>query len=388
MSAVRAAVVVRGRSVENLPADPVAFWLGRLDVASVPVARNTFNRWMRWLHTKPSYETVSPRDLLVRQIQGEDPYVMVDLLQEFIGSLIGRKASKQKAHWAVSSFFIHNRCALQKDPSFKIRGDKPPVEGRLTVTDIQAAIHAATLRYRAVILFKWQSLLDNERLMWANKNCTAQIVEQMRKGIIPVRLDMPGRKEMENDSSGKFCTFLGRDAVDALTAYFDEERGRWPKPREPLILQKDGGPLHKPTVEATWLRLMRRMGKIPRRKGPLGTRYGYNLHEMRDVAASYLHVTAKGEGLDMDCVKLWSGRVGDIDPNRYDKFYRDPDYVQKQYLIAERYLNIVTGKPQEIKTLGKENQELRELVTKVTQDLAALKGQFETAFEKKITNAT
>jgi hypothetical protein len=360
--------------VDRLPEDPVVFWLGRLDAASVPVARNTFNRWMRWLHSKPGYQTVTPRELLVSQIQADDPYVLVDLLQEFIGSLHGRKASKQKAHWAVSSFFTHNRCALQKDPSFKIRGDKPPVEGRLTVTDIQEAIHAATLRYRAVILFKWQSFLDNERLMWANKNCTETIVDQMKKGIMPVRLDMPGRKEMENDTSGKFCTFLGRDAVDALTAYFDEERGHWPKRGEPLIIQKDGQPLYKPTVEATWLRLMRRMGKVPRRKGPLGTRYGYNLHEMRDVAASYLHVTAKGEGLDMDCIKLWSGRVGDIDPNNYDKFYQDTDYITKQYLIAEKYLNIISGKPAEQEHETKQLQSRVDYLEHIVHDLQTASG--------------
>ncbi|MGA2785840.1 MAG: zinc ribbon domain-containing protein, partial [Candidatus Bathyarchaeia archaeon] len=35
---------------------------------------------------------------------------------------------------------------------------------------------------------------------------------------------------------------------------------------------------------------------------------------------------------------------------------------------------------------NQENEQLRNDLTKVTQDLAALKGQFEIAFEKKITN--
>jgi len=88
------------------------------------------------LHGKPGWETVSPREMLVRQLPAEDPYEVLDLLQEFIGTLVGRKASKQKTHWAVTSFFRHNRCALPTDPSFKIRGDRPPVEGKLTVRDI------------------------------------------------------------------------------------------------------------------------------------------------------------------------------------------------------------------------------------------------------------
>lgn len=37
---------------------------------------------------------------------------------------------------------------------------------------------------------------------------------------------------------------------------------------------------------------------------------------------------------------------------------------------------------------NQENEQLRNDLTKITQDLAALRGQFETAFEKKITNTT
>jgi len=52
-----------------------------------------------------------------------------------------------------------------------------------------------------------------------------------------------------------------------------------------------------------------------------------NLHEMRDVATSYLHVLAKGGDPDMDTVNLWCGQVGEIDPLRYDKFYKHAAYV-------------------------------------------------------------
>jgi hypothetical protein len=253
---------------------------------------------------------------------------------------------------------------LPSDPSFKIRGDRPPVEGRLTVPDIVAVYHAATVRYKSIILFQWQSLLDNSRLVWANQYKADKIVEQIQQGVNPVRIDMPGRKEQENDTRGRFYTFIGKDAVDALVKYFEEERG-WPKPGEPLWVQSNGKPLYKATMEATWLRLFRRMGKIPKHKGPLGSRYGYNQHEIRDVATTYLHVNAKGEGLDMDCIHLWCGQVGEIDPLRYDKFYKDTDYITKQYLIAEKYLNIITGKPQELHAVAKENEEIRQRLARL-----------------------
>jgi hypothetical protein len=250
---------------------------------------------MRWLHGKQGWETVTLRELLIRQLQAEDPYEVLDLLQEFIGTLIGRKSSNGKTHWAVTSFFRHNRCALPIDPSFKIRGDRPPVEGKLTVPDIVEAYHAASIRYKSIILFQWQSLLDNSRLIYANRFKADEIVKQIQQRIHPVRIEMPGRKENENDPRGRFYTFIGKDAVDVLVKYFEEERG-WPRPGEPLWVQSNGHPLYKPTMEATWLRLFRRMGKIPKRKGPIGSGYGFNQHEIRDVATTYLHINAKGGG--------------------------------------------------------------------------------------------
>jgi len=372
------AVQVLRRSPDRVPKDPESFWLSRLDSDTVPVARSNFRRWMRWLHTKQGWETATPRELLVRQLQSEDPYEVLDLVQEFIGTLVARKSSKGKTHWAVTSFFRHNRCALPVDPSFKIRGDRPPVEGRLSVPDIIEAYHAATLRYRSIILFQWQSMLDNSRLIWMNQNRSDEVVRQLQQGTHPVQINMPGRKENENDTRGRFYTFIGKDAADALVKYFDEERG-WPKPGEPIWIQSNRKPLHKPTMEATWLRLFRRIGKVPRQKGPLGSRYGFNQHEIRDVATSYLHVNAKADGLDMDCIHLWCGQVGQIDPLRYDKFYQNRPYVSEQYQIAEKYLNIISNPAatHQADELSKKNREL-------TKRIEQLEAKYETLITKKI----
>jgi len=46
-------------------------------------------------------------------------------------------------------------------------------------------------------------------------------------------------------------------------------------------------------------------GIIPRKKGSCtGVRYGYNAHEMRDLAKSLLHTRAKDDGFDMDCAEF------------------------------------------------------------------------------------
>ena len=99
---------------------------------------------------------------------------------------------------------------------------------------------------------------------------------------------------------------------------------------------------------------------------------------MRDVATSYLHVNAKGDGLDMDCVKLWCGQVGEIDPLRYDKFYKDATYIRTQYLIAEKYLDIISNpnlqaqNTEEVKGMKEELQELK-FAVRMLQDASGLR---------------
>lgn len=137
------------RLAEKVPADPVDFWLGRLDVDTRAAHRSHLLRFIRWLRKQPGCSDATPRDLLVRQLQAEDHYVILDLLQTYVNSLVLRKSSKRKAYSVVRSFFAHNRCALPEDPSYHVKGDRPPVEAKLSVQDIVEVYHAATLPTRA-----------------------------------------------------------------------------------------------------------------------------------------------------------------------------------------------------------------------------------------------
>ena len=49
--------------------------------------------------------------------------------------------------------------------------NKSHFEGRLRVADILEVLQAADFRYSSMILFKWQSFADNERLIYANRYC-------------------------------------------------------------------------------------------------------------------------------------------------------------------------------------------------------------------------
>lgn len=330
------------RVAARIPLDPVQFWLERLDQDTRPANRSHLERWMTWLRKQPGWEQVTPREVLVRHLDSEDSYFVLDLLQKYVNSLVLRKSSKRKAYSAIRSFFVHNRAGLPVDPSFRMRGDKPPVQAKLSKIDIYEILLGAELRYRSMVLVKWQALLDNERLIYVSNQLSDQVVRQIKAGEHPVRLDLPGRKSNENDAEGSFYTYLGSDAVSTLIEYFEKERG-WPRSGEPIWFNENGDPVTKSGFAATWMRLLRRSGKIPSKKGPPGSRYGYNLHEMRDEATTLLHTSAKNQGFDMDCAKLFCGQVGEIDPLKYDKFYRDCEYVRAQYLIAEPILNIVSN---------------------------------------------
>ena len=124
--------------------------------------------------------------------------------------------------------------------------------------------------------------------------------------------------------------------------------------------------------------------------GDKGFRTGVAVHDaFRDVVKSRLQ-TAKKKGFDMTCVDFWMGHK--IDPYNYNRFTEnEPDYVLENVKIAAQYLNIITGpmnaeNTEEMKKLGRENDQLRDQMAKVTQDMAQLRGEFEKAFEKKITD--
>lgn len=352
------------RSPGKVPEDPVEFWLSRLDIQTRKAHNSHFNRWMQWLKKQSGWSEVTPRTLLLRRLEAEDPYEIVDIVQAYVNHLKLRQSSKKKAYSVIKSFFAHNRCTLPRDPGFKIRSDKPPVQAKLSLSNIIAICQTAKLRDRSVILFKWQSLLDNARLEYACKNCSGQIVQQIQDGIHPVRINIPGRKGSENDPKGCFYTFIGRDTVDALIQYFERERG-WPREGEAVWLKSNGSSLTKTAFETMWLRLLRRNGTIPKRRGPVGNRLGYNPHEMRDVAKSLLHTHAKKDGFDMDCAEFWLGHT--VDPLGYDKFFNDKEYVRKQYLIAEKYLNIISvpSPSEEVKRQEDEIKKMQERLAKL-----------------------
>jgi len=222
---------------------------------------------------------------------------------------------------------------------------------------------------------KWMALLDNKSVEYVNASLADHVVSEIKAGKCPIRLDMPGRKHEENQQP--YFTFIGKDAVDALTEYFEKERkGGWPKRGEPLWYDQYGMPLSRTGFAEAFMALSRRVALVPKEKRDVSARYGYNSHEMRDAARTLLHVKAKAENFDLDVAEFMMGHTSRLDPLKYDKFYLEQEYMTAQYRIAEKYLNIVSMSAAEEES-AKEMESLRE-------EVAKLRGQFETFAKGKL----
>jgi hypothetical protein len=366
------AVAVGGVRVR---ADPVGFWLGRLSLGNRRVRLHAFRSFVKWLNTQPGWERIDARGLLLRQVAASpnDVYAILDKLQEYVNGRPLAKATNKHAYTTVRSFFMHNRVPLPDDPSFKVAGVKPPVTPRLTVDHVVRVVKAATLRDASMILVKWQGLLDNEGVVWVGTHLAEHVTKELKSGVCPIRLDLPSRKNTENEQI--FFTFIGRDSIEALRLYFEEQRG-WPQKGEPIWLNRQGRAVTRPGFWEAWLRLIRRVALIPPKRGNVGSRYGFNPHEMRDVARSLLHIRAKADGFDADCAELWMGHTSRLDPLKYDKFYLDREYVLSQYRIAEKYLNIISNPPhaptEEMKKRDDEIETLKEKMGKLEETMKLL----------------
>ena len=317
------------------------------------------------------HATRDPDGLIAWGKTAENKYDVLDQIQQFILTLNGQRyATKRTAYAAVQSFFVHNRVMLPRDPSFKIRSDSAPVERRLTIENLHELIGLSTQPMRSMLLVKWQGILDTESLIQISETQGEVIVNAIHENGKLLRLSLPGRKKARN--LRPFYTFIGQDALESLKDYFERTRG-YPRTGEPVwVWQGKATHITKEAFGMAWLRLLRKAKLIPKTQGSPTARYGYNVHNTRDLAISLLNTVPR---LNPKCIEFWAGH--DIDPLGYNQFYQtQPAYVVEQYKLAEPYLNILSGpqqaEAQEVKTLREELEQLK-LAVRTLQDASGLK---------------
>jgi len=301
--------------------------------------------------------SVSPDELVAKQkaADGDDRFALLDRLQDYVNGLDVTRNYKVFTYNAVRSFFLHNRAELPRE-RFNIQNSKPPSTPHLTVEHVRRIVYAATVRDRSMILCAFAGFMGKGELEYVNLHSWPQIRDQWRSSLI--RIDLPGRKTNHRP----YYTFIGGDALQALREYIGDDLKR-----KAIWTTKYNVPISRKAFYKAFFRLSQRVGYVSRKRGDLGVRYGFNPHEMRDIARSLWHQS----GSDRDVAEFLMGH--NVDPLRYDKIYTlDPEWVQSEYLKALPYLNLLSSE-RDVKKQQDTIKLLEERIAEMEKTLAEIR---------------
>lgn len=360
-------VVVVPVSLEGLRGSAaVRVWVGGVSPETARSYLWVFRRFLRWLgENGGGFAGMGPDELVAWQRE-RGGYELLDLVQAFVRSHSHLRAStKRQIYTVLRSFFVYNRAELPRDRKFRVRSGVAPVVGTLTVDDVRRIVETSNPCYRAVFLCMFQAGLDIKRLLYWSRTGLESVRRQLRDGVHPLRIELPGRKR--NLNKKPYYTFIGRDGIEALKNWL----ARRPDVDHPdIFLTQFKTPISKNSIHRYWMLRLTRLGLVKRLGGSPGNRYGKNIHEMRDVFRSRW----RPSGADPEVAEWCMGH--DIDRLGYDKSpWHYPEWFQEQYLLAEPWLNILSQDPEKVplrdynKLRETYEQKLAELKQEILQEV-------------------
>ncbi|UCE16218.1 MAG: hypothetical protein JSV12_00955 [Candidatus Bathyarchaeota archaeon] len=390
----------------------VRAWLNRLAPSTrynyLIIAYDFFN----WISHQPGYEGVTPDELLELQdkCQGRERFKQLSMLQTWVQPQNVRLGSKLVRYGAIRSFYEHNHVVLPRDPSFRLRANKPPLESEMTFDDLKKIILSCNETYQAVYLIMFQSAMGCAEFEYFNNNSWPEVKPQLEEGKKQIKVTLPGRKSNKNKLP--YYTFFGKDGVRALETYLSEKRVPM-KNGEAIFLNEKGEPITKRALERyftrhaikvgvikrwtpscpecgedtrysrTWrgkeqptLYICNHCGKETRASEiniPRDIRYKVHPHEMRDLFRSEWDLSPARSV----CAEFFMGH--NIDSNNYNKIMKlHLSWAENQYALAEPYLNILSEDPRKI-----DRTRLEELVeNRVRERLATEQGNLKKRLAK------
>jgi integrase len=361
------------------------------------------SRWLRGISPDSHYKVVNvlarfllyrartgleaDPDRLMEEIRKGDNQARIDHLEVLIDWLEGKGDRGELSYCtretrlaylkAVKSFYHHNMVDL---PSRKLdfRGGFQEIEvsAEPTATEyLQLALRVLnsgklSVRDRSVVLTKVQGFMDNHVLCNVfNVVAFPQLARHFgtedfrmwdEKGV-PVKVDLVRTK-----NNYQHYTFLDRDAVVALKEWLTVRESQVGpikvyKSSNPKTLPKSDPiyvtrykavrPLRPSYISVLFNRVGKRAGvnEKPADDGlPPGKaakrRYPFRAHEVRDTAITL----ARSVGVPREVVEFFAGH--NIDRMGYDKSPRnDPEHFRGQYAKLAMYLNIVSGREEQLK---------------------------------------
>jgi len=324
------------------------------------------------------FANLTPDELIEYQqnTSNNGKYDIVDYLQRFVSQQKGSYNYKERFRNAVRSFFIHNRAELPRDPSFRVRGDKPKTIGTLKADELKDIILSSNPCYQAVFLCMFQGGMGLSELDYWNKNGLTKLKEDLKKDPHIIRIDLPGRKLDRNRRP--FYTLIGSDAIKAIENWLQHR----PENAKVIFTNNHRRPLTKHAIQAYWLRRIKKLGIVSvLDDASKGTRYGKNPHEIRDLFRSLWEKSP----CRVSVAEFMMGHQ--VDPLEYNKAFRDEKWMLQQYEDALPYLQIISsGKPfgqvkeDEVREL---RRKLKELEEEKNQELDDMKSTLE-ALQKQL----
>jgi len=316
-------------------------WAGNLRPNTFRSHLDAFRLFMDWLQVNGGeLSGLGPDQLVEYQLAHRD-YGVLDLVQAWVRENQDLRHNTVTRYYAVArSFFKHNRAALPDDV-FRPLSETAPVDGNLSMGELKRIILASNPMYRAIWLVMFQGIMGAGEVVYWSDHGYGDLVEHLEADEPILEATQGGRKKYLNVLP--FYNLIGGDARGAVAYYLDKVR---PQSRGgPIFINKHGKPLKYRTMQLYWRRKIEELGLItPPEDADKSTRYGKNLHEIRDLARTRW----KRSPADKDLAEFMMGHMEALDPNKYDKIFRDRKYSKREYRKALPWLNILTEDPESV----------------------------------------
>lgn len=308
------------------------------------------------------FSNLGPEELIMWQRKHPGEYGFMDVVQEYIIQKHGTPGYKVKMYGCLRSFFLHNRAELPRDPSFRVKGDRPSVVGKLNVEDFKRVLASCNPMYRAVWLCMFQAGMGVSELLHWDQHGFESVLKQLKPNTELLKIELPGRKKMKNLKP--YYTFISTDACDALRIWIQEYRGRVAGDSQNIFMTQFRRPLSYNAMEMYWLKKLERLGiiKKTRLRNP-SNRYGRNMHELRDL----FRTRWRPSEADVEVAEFFMGHS--IDELGYDKSpWSYQDWFEEQYRKAMPWMNIISEDP-EVMRMSDVKRMQREIKTDIESKL-------------------
>ncbi len=338
-------------------------WCSHLQPRTAKISRWIFSDFVKWLKAQDCvFRGMGPDELVAWQRGHAGDYGLLDVVQDYIRPKEGTFEYKKRCYGAIRSFFLHNRCELPRDASFRVQGTRPGVRGSFDVDTFRRVLAACNPLYRCIFICMFQGGLGVEELLNMDRLGYEYVSGQVDERFI--RVDLPGRKKLKYRKP--YYTFLGMDAISALKVWFKERPKR---SGNRVFVSQFNEAINYNSMQNYWLRKLDSLGIIDKkRNGNSGNRYGKNLHEIRDLFRTRWHKS----GADPLVAEFCMGH--EVDPLGYNKAMEDVEYVRSEYRKAERWLNVLTMDPskvavEELDKVREEQEETRRTMEEIKEML-------------------